>query len=557
MKKILAFLLSAAMVMSFFATAVSAQEADAGDVSDLQTDKQIKYMEVDTEGLFDNFPDNDQLFAGYVEQELYGRTQTFGINAAQWLNHQEKQLYDQLKAEIMYVAANGGSTEFYVEASSIDGFAPTFSSSADINAEIAKQIDIPAVWEALVFDCPYDLYWFDKGGNGFLYACNMYGYGDTLTVDGFIFQFCVSANYSGADYLTVKSDVSKVSAAKANARAIAEKHAAKDDYNKLIAYRDEICSLVKYNFDVLYNGNYATDNDPWQLIYVFDGDPSTDVVCEGYSKAFQYLCDISDFDSAKCYTVTGYMDYGSHMWNILKMNDGKNYIADITNSDTDTIGENGGLFLSGVQSGSAQQGYIICGAFYYYDTYVYTDEAGLPAEVLTLSKTDYKYVTPTPTVKPTPVPTAKPTPAPTNPPETNIRTTPMYRLYNPNSGEHFYTGSKEERDNLNAAGWHYEGVAWNAPTNSGAPVYRLYNPNSGDHHYTMSADERDMLVGFGWIYEGVAWNSATAENLPLYRLYNPNADCGSHHYTGSTEERDNLVSVGWIFEGIGWFGMKQ
>ena len=133
--------------------------------------------------------------------------------------------------------------------------------------------------------------------------------------------------------------------------------------------------------------------------------------------------------------------------------------------------------------------------------------------------------------------------------------TPMYRLYNPNSGEHFYTGSPDETQNLVNAGWQYEGVAWNAPTKTGAPVYRLYNPNSGDHHYTMSAEERDMLVGYGWQYEGVCWNSASANDLPLYRLYNPNADCGSHHYTGSSEERDNLVSVGWIYEGIGWFGL--
>lgn len=136
-----------------------------------------------------------------------------------------------------------------------------------------------------------------------------------------------------------------------------------------------------------------------------------------------------------------------------------------------------------------------------------------------------------------------------------IKTTPMYRLYNPNSGEHFYTGSVEERDMLVNAGWNYEGVAWNAPVTAGAPVYRLYNPNSGDHHYTMSGEERDMLIDAGWKYEGVAWNSASAKNIPLFRLYNPNADCGSHHYTGSTEERDFLVSLGWRYEGIGWFGM--
>ena len=139
----------------------------------------------------------------------------------------------------------------------------------------------------------------------------------------------------------------------------------------------------------------------------------------------------------------------------------------------------------------------------------------------------------------------------------SAQTTPMYRLYNPNSGEHFYTGSMEEKDNLVSVGWNYEGIAWNAPIKGGDPVYRLYNPNSGDHHYTMSALEREMLVGFGWKYEGVCWNSVSPLDpsaVPLFRLYNPNADCGSHHYTTSAEERNNLVAVGWILEGIGWFG---
>ncbi len=141
--------------------------------------------------------------------------------------------------------------------------------------------------------------------------------------------------------------------------------------------------------------------------------------------------------------------------------------------------------------------------------------------------------------------------------EEAIRTIPMYRLFNPNSGEHFYTGSVEERDMLVGVGWNYEGVAWNAPVTTGEPVYRLFNPNSGDHHYTMSAQERDNLIVVGWIYEGVAWNSATPDNVPLYRLYNPNAYSGIHHYTGSIEERDMLVGLGWIYEGIAWYGMLK
>ena len=133
----------------------------------------------------------------------------------------------------------------------------------------------------------------------------------------------------------------------------------------------------------------------------------------------------------------------------------------------------------------------------------------------------------------------------------------MYRLYNPNSGEHFYTASSGERDNLIAVGWNYEGVGWTAPTSSNTPVYRLYNPNAGDHHYTTSDYERDSLVKAGWRYEGIGWYSADAEGgVPLYRQYNPNARTGTHNYTTSAYERDSLIKAGWRDEGIGWYALS-
>ena len=138
-----------------------------------------------------------------------------------------------------------------------------------------------------------------------------------------------------------------------------------------------------------------------------------------------------------------------------------------------------------------------------------------------------------------------------------IETIAMHRMFNPNTGEHFYTGSVEERDMLVTAGWKYEGVAWHAPVTQGAPIYRLFNPNSSDHHYTGSMVERDHLVSLGWQYEGVAWNTLGQTNSPQYRLFNPNADIGSHHYTGSIEERDYLVSLGWKYEGIAWYGADK
>ncbi len=84
----------------------------------------------------------------------------------------------------------------------------------------------------------------------------------------------------------------------------------------------------------------------------------------------------------------------------------------------------------------------------------------------------------------------------------------MYRLYNPNSGEHFYTGNTHERDEVAASGWTYEGVSWVAPVTSTTPVYRLYSGT--DHHYTTSAHERDRVVAAGWTYEGIGWYSAAA-----------------------------------------------
>ncbi|MCH3961853.1 MAG: hypothetical protein LKF53_00700 [Solobacterium sp.] len=132
----------------------------------------------------------------------------------------------------------------------------------------------------------------------------------------------------------------------------------------------------------------------------------------------------------------------------------------------------------------------------------------------------------------------------------------MYRLYNPCSGEHFYTASVSERDHLANIGWTYEGIGWKAPASSNTPVYRLYNPNSGDHHYTVSASERDNLVSIGWNYEGIGWYSDDSHSVPLYRQYNPNVSTGTHNYTTSKNENDWLATLGWRAEGIGWYGVN-
>ncbi|MDH6363254.1 uncharacterized protein YjdB [Enterococcus sp. PF1-24] len=130
----------------------------------------------------------------------------------------------------------------------------------------------------------------------------------------------------------------------------------------------------------------------------------------------------------------------------------------------------------------------------------------------------------------------------------------MLRMYNPNSGEHFYTANPDEKNVLVDYGWRYEGIGWYAPE-KGAAVYRMYNPNSGDHHYTLNVVERDNLVFTGWEYEGIGWYSDVNKSVALYRSYNPNAKTGNHNYTTVLDEHKNLLNLGWRDEGIGWYGV--
>lgn len=128
----------------------------------------------------------------------------------------------------------------------------------------------------------------------------------------------------------------------------------------------------------------------------------------------------------------------------------------------------------------------------------------------------------------------------------------MYRLYNPNSGEHFYTHDVVERAFLIKEGWTDEGVGWTAPSD-GDEVYRLYNANAGEHHYTLDANERDVLKELGWTYEGIGWHSGGM--TPVFREYNPNEFANNHNYTTDQNEHETLISIGWLNEGIGWYAI--
>ncbi|WP_159721807.1 hypothetical protein [Enterococcus sp. CSURQ0835] len=134
-----------------------------------------------------------------------------------------------------------------------------------------------------------------------------------------------------------------------------------------------------------------------------------------------------------------------------------------------------------------------------------------------------------------------------------IQDAPIYRLYNPNSGEHLFTPSLPESITLSEIGWKAEGVAFHVAANRSdalATVKRVYNPVAGDHHYTVDDNEVSYLVQHGWLSDDLAFNTAGEDGQAVYRLYNPNAVTGTHHFTLAMSERDQLLKLGWKDEGV-------
>ena len=139
-----------------------------------------------------------------------------------------------------------------------------------------------------------------------------------------------------------------------------------------------------------------------------------------------------------------------------------------------------------------------------------------------------------------------------------IKPAPVFRLYNPNTADHFMTMNDNERYSLIFAGWSDEGAkffCYPKGTEENA-VYRLYNRSNGEHFYTLNAPERDGLLKAGWSYEGIAWYSSDGKDkAPVYRLYNPNL--GHHLFTTDIGEFTYLLISGWEYEGIAFFSSRD
>lgn len=332
-----------------------------------------------------------------VKAESSGNTASRPATYAVALNDVTNNIYRRLVPEIKKIAAGESASATIVitdmpitytqedlgHITIIEGDALSEAAGARIGELFGADVNHDALLSKLLANMPYELYWFDKT-NGMAISYGIEADENTVTIPYIVVGFCVADAYRDTtkylvddedkivkdedgnpvpDYTAV--DTAKTGAARTAAAKAAEVVAANQDkgtYGKLVAYADYIKNAVSYNYAAADKNNNYSYGDPWQLIYVFDGDPDTNVVCEGYSKAFKYLCDLtwtgSDPEVA-CYLPTGTMDGGTgagdHMWNIVSIG-GANYLTDITNCDSGTTGAPDQLFLCGAE-GSVDASY--------------------------------------------------------------------------------------------------------------------------------------------------------------------------------------------------------
>ena len=152
----------------------------------------------------------------------------------------EQAAYNTLKEQLILIA-NGQRKDTAIQ----------------ITGTLPDQTSANKVWQALLADLPYALYWHDKTvGIGYSYIPDN-GWKNIT------FKFAVAAEFRGDSLYT--TNIPNVPAAVAAAKQVVSANRGKTDYDKLQAYRQYICDQVSYNFTINKDTAYG---NPWQLLWV-------------------------------------------------------------------------------------------------------------------------------------------------------------------------------------------------------------------------------------------------------------------------------------------------
>lgn len=328
----------------------------------------------------------EELAENYVKELFCSENELSTMGVRENLGEMSQKVYDILKEKVYAIAAGEESSPnvsiplvdvgierlyFKDLGATVDEQAGKFYiTNAQIEGLLKKKYGFEAAFllTVLEMDCPYELYWAYWGEHSCRVglSCNI-NYDDDLE-DYYCDDIMLNYQFTVGNAYTNKQgvDAGRIGIAKAaenRVKQLVQNVAQKSDAEKIQYYASKICELADYNDEAAdYNHYSGDDTNPWQIVWVFDGDHSTKVVCEGYAKALKYLCDLTEWNSPliECRCVTGHMyapkGDGGHMWNIIRREDGLNYLMDLTNCDTPQ-GMREDLYLATPLAGDIHHGY--------------------------------------------------------------------------------------------------------------------------------------------------------------------------------------------------------
>lgn len=233
------------------------------------------------------------------------------------------------------------STSFYDQLSSNEKLAYDELSTALKNPQISKVVlsfdravtkeEIVAASRALQMDHPEKYYWVNKtdatsiitGGNqGFIYFQVISSYNAGKAGED---TYNTASGEIKVPYYSLQSG--DIEEARTVAQGIVDGCAGLTPYEKVVKFNTWLCDNVSYA-DEAVNAAYGNAS---QMVGAFVSPHRA--VCEGYAKAFKYLCDLAGID---CEIVTGLGKgdgvpggQGNHMWNYVRL-DGNWYLVDTT-----------------------------------------------------------------------------------------------------------------------------------------------------------------------------------------------------------------------------------
>jgi Repeat of unknown function (DUF5648) len=148
-------------------------------------------------------------------------------------------------------------------------------------------------------------------------------------------------------------------------------------------------------------------------------------------------------------------------------------------------------------------------------------------------------------------------------PNPNTLSSRAERFFDSATGDHFYTLSPAEANQIRATlpTYHDEGAPWATPNKgtSTIDVFRFFDVATGAHFLTSNVAERDQVIATlpSYHYEGIAFEAYSAPGdgtLTLERFYNTQSHL--HHYAASPAEIASILSggagPGWVDEGAGF-----